>query len=118
MINKIGISTVTFDLFGAAVLRCHAQQAMENRRGRRRATRTPTLDGGASVYDTGYTPADREITVAAHLRHLDWLARIVQVYSRVLVTTDEGAFIAVPARWWVSDDRVNCEFKLLKTAGE
>jgi len=116
--NKIGVSTLVFDLFGAAVLKCDPERAMVNRQGRRRATRTPTLDGGASVYDTGYTPADRDILVTTNLAHLEWLKRICQVYSRVLVTTDEGAFLAVPHRYWANNNRANAEFLLIEELEE
>jgi len=112
--NKIGVSTLVFDLFGAAVIPNEAGQSMRNRRGSRRATRTPTLDGGASVYDTGYTPADREVTVSTSLLRFAWLERICQTYSQVMVTTDEGAFLAVPHRYWASDNKAHCEFLLLE----
>jgi len=112
--HKIGVSTLIFDLFGAAVMPNEATQTMLNDQGARRATRTPTLDGGASVYDTGYTPADRNVTVITDLARLEWLKRICQVYSQVMVTTDEGAFLAVPHRYWARDNKAHCEFLLLE----
>lgn len=109
----IGVSTLSYDLYGAAVLRCDPHSHIRNLQGRRRATRTPTLDGGASVYDSGFCNADHEIVISTSMKHLNWLARIVKVYSLVLVVNSEGVFKTLPYRYWVQDGRVFCEFQIL-----
>ena len=113
-IQRIGVSSLVFDLFGAAVLKCDAGRALENLQGRRRVTRTPTLDGNAAVYDAGASVADRSIVVTTDLIHLDWLKRIVTVYSLVLVVIADGAFTAVPNRYWTQNSRACAEFLLLE----
>lgn len=95
--NLIHIAAKTFDLSGALTIRprvANSQGAMT-----RRVTRSATLDGGAAVSDRGFTHSDRTMTVewqpvsAAE----DAIARrLHQYHSRVLVSTEEGCFEAVP----------------------
>ena len=65
----------------------------------RRVSRIATLDGGAVVSDGGYSEADRTIELA-------WqptaaaaeaaIARLLQSYSRVQVSTRSGFYLAAP----------------------
>ena len=109
MTKLIAVSSIEFDLDGARVLRQDAGQALSNHTGARRVSRTATLDGGCVLYDTGYAVADRTIVVSAGLEHLDWLARMCQLYSLVRVSTDEGIYIGAPRRWYVQDNRANMD---------
>lgn len=105
MRRKVGVSAIGFDLDGDAVLPQDTEQDKENRSGGRRVTRTATLDGGAIVYDTGYAAADREMVISTHLEYLQWLRRMSQLYSKVTLTTEEGAFRGVPERFRIRDNR-------------
>jgi hypothetical protein len=65
----------------------------------RRASRIATLDGGAVVSDAGYSEADRTIELAwepvsAQLEAA--IARLLQTYGRLQVSTRSGLFLAVP----------------------
>lgn len=106
----IGISTRIYDLNGARVFRddeLDQQYVCTNRDLQRRMSRTATLDGGVSVYDTGYAVGDRDITVRvpnASKGIIDFLTYLVQTYNEITVTTDESVFIGVPGRAYVDSE--------------
>lgn len=106
----IGISTNIFDLAGARIFRgaeLDQRKANENLRRERRISRTATLDGGVSVYDTGYSAGDRDLTIrvpGASRAIVDFMAYLVATYSEITVTTEESAFLGVPAVSYVDAD--------------
>jgi|GEM_PF-571313 len=106
----ISISTRVYDLNGARVFRddeLDQKYVCTNRDIQRRMSRTATLDGGVSVYDTGYAVGDRDITVRvpnASPETIDFMAYLVQTYNEITVTTDESAFIGVPGRVYVDSE--------------
>ena len=108
-----GLSTRVFDLQGAAMVKCDADAALTNSQGQRRATRTPTLDGGAAVYDAGYSVSDRDIEISTKLDHLSFFEHLCQTYNSILVTCSDGAFLAVPVTYFVR--RSKAHIKLLIT---
>lgn len=64
----------------------------------RRATVTATLDGGSSVYDTGYSVSDRTIKVQVKNATLDQvtaIAYLIELYPRLIVSTGAGCFEAL-----------------------
>jgi hypothetical protein len=64
----------------------------------RRASVTATLDGGVSVYDTGYSVADRTIRVRirnATLEQVGAVAYLIELYPRLIVSTRAGCFAAL-----------------------
>ena len=68
----------------------------------RRVTRTPTLDGGAAVYDGGFNFGDwtlniniPNITSAQH----ETVQFFTQKIGRVMVSTDEGMFLGVVEKY-------------------
>jgi hypothetical protein len=92
----IGISTPVYDLNGSRVFR---QADIANLSGARRVTRTATLDGGVSVYDTGYTDSDRECSVVevdAGAAAIEFARRIVATYDSIIISMDDGAYRGVP----------------------
>ena len=100
----IGISTRIYDPDGARIFRVPDH---DNLRRDRRMTRTATLDAGVSIYDTGYSAGDRDITVRiadASRAEIDWMLYSVKTYTEVVVTTSEGAFLAVPGRAYMDAD--------------
>lgn len=67
----------------------------------RRLTRTATLDCSASIYDGGYSDADRTFTLsleAVSRDDGDTLSRWLQWYGTLLVATREGVFSCAPQR--------------------
>ena len=90
----ISLSAPTYDTVGALVLRARFANAYQ---GERRGSVTATLDGGVSVYDTGYSVADQ--TLAATLRNptraqLVTLQYLVAYYADIILCCDTGAFSA------------------------
>ena len=106
----IGVSTRVYDLNGAMVFNdkdLDIKYQNANLDIKRRMSRTATLDGGVSVYDTGYAAGDRDITIrcpAAPRDVLDFMAYLVQTYNEITVTTEESAFIGVPGRAYVDSE--------------
>jgi hypothetical protein len=100
----IAISTNIFDLNGTRIF---PQKTNENLRWSRRVSRTATLDGGVSIYDTGYAPGDRDIIVRvreASREVADWMAYILKTYNKIIVSTVESVFEGVPAESYVDYD--------------
>lgn len=106
----IGISTRVYDLNGAMVFgddEIDAKYQLTNTDVKRRMSRTATLDGGVSVYDTGYAVGDRDITVrvpAASREKVDFMVYLAKTYNEVIVTTPESAFVGVPGRAYVDSE--------------
>ena len=55
----LSLSAITYDPDGAGMLRLRPGSIGQIRAGERRQTKTATLDGGVSLYDTGYTLTDQ-----------------------------------------------------------
>lgn len=105
----IGLSTTIFDLGGALYVRgsdLDIGTGMKNRSRFRRVSRTATLDGGVSVYDTGYAVVDRTLIVMvtkASLAVAAFFAYLVSTYNSVTVTTSESAYRGTPMRSYQED---------------
>jgi hypothetical protein len=102
----IGLSTYTYDVLGARTLYMEPDARERANAGARRATRTKTLDGGAVVYDAGFAVADQTLTIrvresAAGVGY--FFALLVKTYNLIKISTADGVFSAVPARWSVKD---------------
>lgn len=68
----------------------------------RRLSKVATLDGGVAVNDGGFSHGDRSITFQyknSTLEQDNIARRLVELHSRVYVSTDEGLFDAVPLRF-------------------
>lgn len=100
----IGLSVGTFDLDGALLIRgsdLDASQDFRNNTRDRRVSRTATLDGGVSIYDTGYSASDRTITVRVPKATSEIVAffnYLVETYSLINIMTAEAAFDGTPMR--------------------
>jgi len=91
----IGLSTRTFDLAGAILLREYKEETDIDEL-TRRITRLPTLDGAAYINDGGYSASDRVMSVI--IRDLnkadtDILRNITKNYSTITICTEVGAFL-------------------------
>jgi hypothetical protein len=102
----IALASVTYDPAGWRVFRDDpADNDLGNRTGGRRVSRTATLDGGCVVYDTGYTDADRSITVSVpgpSADDLSFARHVCESCQAVRVFTPEGVFAGVPESHRVS----------------
>lgn len=103
----IGISSRTFDLQGARRFSARELDPKDYNqifRWNRRMSRTATLDGGVSVYDTGYAPGDRTMNInVPHAPQdvIDFMSYMTKTYSEVVVSTRESIFIGNPADAYV-----------------
>jgi len=64
----------------------------------RRTNRTPTMDGGAAVNDSGFSHADRTLRIRwkpESRAQLQTVERLISVHSRVIVSFEDGVFEAV-----------------------
>lgn len=80
----------------------------------RRVTRTPTLDGGAVIYDGGARHADRDLIIEidnATRAQADLAADMWENQTRVVVTSEAGAFEGVLSR--VTNNQGNIVFNVL-----
>lgn len=99
------ISATTFDPEGYIEIEAiDSQTAGETRR---RVSRIATLDGGAAFNDFGFSEADRTIelrwTPAARAQE-DSVARMVETYSLINVSTRAGVFLAAPESYTPGKD--------------
>lgn len=88
----IGLSTLSYDPNGVVLLNARISNPYS---AQRRGSVTATLDGGVSVYDTGYSEADQ--TLSATVRNpsralLVQLKYLVAYYGQLLMTCELGAF--------------------------
>lgn len=97
----IGLASEVFDLNGSLYIHDHDIDQGKTKLWdiSRRSTRTPTLDGGASLYDTGYSASDRNITIylKPSFQNVEELIRLFKTYSRLILSTEDGVFIANPS---------------------
>jgi len=106
MKKRIGISTSVFDANGAKVVSVTAETLFNIDSGSRRVTRTATLDGGSSIYDTGFAASDNTINVIStdpDQAIAEYFAYLVKNYNTVNVATAKGFYYAVPSKWEVKN---------------
>lgn len=90
----IGISTRSFDLDGSFILTSRDANLRLGSMGRR-ATKTATLDGGISIYDTGLSQGDREFDIQLTNpteAFINKIKTLMTNHSSFLIVTTEGAF--------------------------
>ena len=93
----ISISSPTYDPDGCIFIDCHPTNLFD---ATRRGSVTATLDGGVSVYDTGYSIADQ--TIKCSVPHPDkamllQLQYLITYYGQVVLCCEAGAFLCVPS---------------------
>jgi len=114
----IGLSTRTFDLAGAIIIReLPGESDLEVFE--RRLSKTATLDGGVVVEDRGYTHGDRTFTVVAptSIALRDALSYLTQSYSELVVSTAGGVFLAHPLRCLVARERTTMILEVKELLG-
>ena len=90
----IAISSPLFDTEGHLVIR--ELPSTDLGETRRRMNRIATLDGGAVVNDSGYSPSDLTLVIRwrATRQERDKAERMVQLYPALTVATRKGVFDA------------------------
>lgn len=91
----ISLSATTYDPSGCLVLKTRARNAHQ---GARRGSVTATLDGGAYVYDGGYSVADQTLTATLRRpsrEQLVALQYLVAYYGTIVLCCETGAFSAL-----------------------
>jgi hypothetical protein len=91
----ISLAAITFDLSGYITL---DPIGVDYGTIARRSNKTPTLDGGVSSSDYGFTHGDREFTVSFKptLAEDTTLRYIVETHAQISVSVNEGVFQAIP----------------------
>ena len=115
MIRRAWLTTPTYHPVGAIELRLSAETDVDSVD--RRAQRTPTLDGGASVYDSGSSAADRTFDLSLvdlPVASVDTIKGWVALYARLWLYTSESAWEVSPASFRMG--RGGGQLRLLVTA--
>ena len=117
-----GVATTVFDVAGARIFkRDELDKELDNRQGARRVTRTATLDGGAAIADMGYSDSDRDIKIVepeASIEAADYARYICENYARVVVSTPDGAYEAVPASHGLDDGTLTLKLLVISKLSE
>lgn len=113
---RVGISTYLFDLDGHIDIDARSVSVTT---ARRRASRTPTLDGGTEVYDIGFAHGDRSVLIelSPTAETEEKLLYITENHPRVYIGCHEGCFLAIPE---YSPDGENATFtgRIISKASE
>jgi hypothetical protein len=96
--RMIGVSSLEFSHDRELILRPDFDVALWSRD--RRSSRVPTLDGEAVLIDAGASASDRDMAITLPFNTTETVYKvirdIVDNLSTVLVTNDEGAYLAHP----------------------
>jgi hypothetical protein len=108
----ISLSAPTYDPNGHLRLPCRGSNPYQ---GQRRGSVTATLDGGVSVYDTGYSIADQTLTAtmtAPTKAQLVSLQYLVAYYGEIVLCCETGAYRALLS-FAVSKNTLSISLRLL-----
>lgn len=107
MAISVGLMAKEFDLLGAGLLPLAGDMDFS---APRRATRTATLDGGATMNDGGFTVADTTVSlrVKRTLAAETLIRRLQQYHNRVLLSCTHGCFECggMDVQWQSAEIRV------------
>lgn len=106
----IGLSTITFDLDGARIFSGERNAELKNRKGERRISRTATLDGNVLVADLGFADGDRTLTAIeldATEAAVNFAQYLVENYSLINATTEDGAYEVAPKSYSVDNGKLS-----------
>lgn len=108
----IALTTPTYDLNGHLVIHREPANLYE---AARRGSVTETLDGGVSVYDTGYSTSAQTLRVSIRRPAKDTLVQLrylVAYYGQLIVCCEIGAYRAVPS-FALDRDTLNLQLRLV-----
>jgi len=96
--QMIGLSTVTYNIAGFFIMHPEAQST--SHLFEKRISRTPTLDGGASIIDLGYSEQDRRFTFVLKKDIteilVEDLSNVMKYEDKLRLSTVEGFFTVHP----------------------
>ena len=90
----LALSAIDYDPDGSGLVRVTAGSALQVFGGTRRQTKTATLDGGVSLYDTGFTRTDDkwDLRGPANPGAVALIEHLARNYPRIRVSTFAGVF--------------------------
>lgn len=108
----ISLSATSYDPSGAIILDAFIANPYD---AERRGSVTATLDGGVSVYDTGYSVADQ--TIKSSIKYptranLETIKYLIAYYSQVIVCCEIGAYLGIPSMT-MNKDTLNLSIRLV-----
>lgn len=109
----ISLSAPTYDIGGTVLLPwARVKNPYDTQR---RGSVTATLDGGVSVYDTGFSEADQ--TLRAEVRNpskalLVTLRYLIAYYAQLILCCETGCYSAV-ASFSASGDTLNLQLRVI-----
>ena len=95
----VGISGQIYDLNGARIFTTTTKADAANKKGSRRVSITATLDGGVSIYDSGFSESDRTVIVEvlqATTEDVAFAGYICRTYNLIVIAMEDGVFEGVP----------------------
>lgn len=107
----ISLSATSYDPQGAL---CVPTRLKNPYQGRRRGSVTATLDGGASVFDGGYSITDQTLTATLKRPSqalLVGLQYLVAFYSEIILSCESGVFSAI-ASFNLTQNTLTLSFRL------
>lgn len=109
----ISLSATTFDTAGAV---CLSKATISNPYNtERRGTVTATLDGGVSVYDTGYSDSDQifNVTIKRPSKSLLVALRyLIAYYAQLILCCETGCYSAVVS-FSTNSDTLNLKLRVV-----
>jgi len=109
----ISLSAPTYDVVGTVLLPwTRVKNPYDTQR---RGSVTATLDGGVSVYDTGYSESDQ--TLRAEVRNpsrdlMVSLRYLIAYYSQLVLCCETGCYSAI-ASFSASGDTLNLQLRVI-----
>lgn len=91
----IGLTTKTFDLQGALILR-NAESLSKISAVSRRLRKSATLDGGVDIENSGFSQGDRKFQIVVPVKteeQYNSYLYLIATYPEVIVSTREGSFL-------------------------
>jgi len=109
----ISLSAPIYDAYGSLLLRTRIKNPFDTVR---RGSVTATLDGGVSVYDTGYSVADQLLT--AQLNNptratIDTLRYLIAYYSGLTLSCETGCYEAL-ASFTMTGINLNLQLRVIR----
>lgn len=110
MKSNIGLKKITAEAGSAVLIRDDSRTSIKSYRPR--VTRSPTLDGGAVIYNLGYSDGDREITVVSLVDSAteEKLRSMVQDELFIIISTRDGVFYGSIDSMQVDRGSLNLKF--------
>lgn len=109
----ISISATTFDITGTVLLpRAWVKNPYNVQR---RGSVTATLDGGVSVYDTGYSDSDQTFSVSIKTPSKELLIALkylIAYYAQLTMCCETGCYLVV-ASFSVTGEILNLQLRVI-----